>query len=139
VSACSSVAPTLPAPPDSGVEVIVAPDTQRTYEAARIAALEAGDTKLANAYWMVADVLKDLKVAREECDDRRRESYRDAYEIGAIRSDLSLVTWERDRAVAEVGRLRNVMLDAVTALENGATLDDVIVALADGCYPGSSK
>lgn len=50
---------TIPAP-------AMAPDPQAAYEAARAAAIEAGDLKLANAYYMVADLLRELADERAE-------------------------------------------------------------------------
>jgi hypothetical protein len=125
-----SAAPTLPIPPESGV----APASLAVRLARECAAeaTAAGEHRLALAYDRVAD-------ARRDVEEERAEKIRQAMEVGRLTATLGFTAWERDRAVAEVGRLRDVMLDAVTALENGAPLDNVIVALSEGCYPGSAK
>lgn len=45
---------------------VMAPDPKAAYEAARAAALACGDLRLANAYYIIADLVRELEDERAE-------------------------------------------------------------------------
>lgn len=134
-----SAASTLPAPASSMAPP--APDPISGARAARECAMQAGDLKLANAYYMLADALGDVVRLEHESARRHATSRRLAAQVGGLEVRAERAERERDRAQVEVARLRALVLDEITALEGVDALDHdllegVIARLSNGRVGG---
>lgn len=56
-------------------------------------------------------------------------------ELGWYKVTAKNATRDLEKAQAEIARLREMVLEGVTRLENGADVEDVVQFLADGRYP----